>query len=81
MFDSFGDLRVSPLQVFNCPANLASHRRWHKPKADAAGGPGNPAKKRIVEAGDLLQEAGRGGTDDASDGIYPCHICGKTFRR
>lgn len=21
---------------FNCPANLASHRRWHKPKVDAA---------------------------------------------
>ena len=20
-------------KVFNCPANLASHRRWHKPKA------------------------------------------------
>jgi hypothetical protein len=19
-------------KVFNCPANLASHRRWHKPK-------------------------------------------------
>ncbi|OTF80327.1 hypothetical protein BLA29_008609 [Euroglyphus maynei] len=20
-------------KVFNCPANLASHRRWHKPKS------------------------------------------------
>nr|XP_044250178.1 uncharacterized protein LOC108057172 [Drosophila takahashii] len=67
-------------KVFNCPANLASHRRWHKPKADAAGGPGNPTKKRLVESGDLLQEAGRAG-EDASDGIYPCHLCGKTFRR
>jgi len=67
-----------PLQVFNCPANLASHRRWHKPKAEAAGV--NPAKKRVVETGDLVQEATRSG-DDASDGIYPCHICGKTFRR
>ncbi|XP_039492708.1 uncharacterized protein LOC120452518, partial [Drosophila santomea] len=65
-------------KVFNCPANLASHRRWHKPKADAAGS--NPAKKRVVETGDLTQEATRSG-DDASDGIYPCHICGKTFRR
>lgn len=25
----------SPLQVFNCPANLASHRRWHKPRRAA----------------------------------------------
>ncbi|XP_016990009.1 uncharacterized protein LOC108052177 [Drosophila rhopaloa] len=67
-------------KVFNCPANLASHRRWHKPKADAPGGTANPSKKRHVETGDLNQESGRGG-DDASDGIYPCHICGKTFRR
>ncbi|KAH8354377.1 hypothetical protein KR084_009448 [Drosophila pseudotakahashii] len=67
-------------KVFNCPANLASHRRWHKPKADAAGAAGNPSKKRLVESGDLSQEAGRAG-DDASDGIYPCHLCGKTFRR
>ncbi|UXI16798.1 hypothetical protein NH340_JMT02741 [Sarcoptes scabiei] len=25
-------------KVFNCPANLASHRRWHKPKATTTGG-------------------------------------------
>lgn len=25
-------------KVFNCPANLASHRRWHKPR------PGKPEK-------------------------------------
>ncbi|XP_017071903.2 uncharacterized protein LOC108108367 [Drosophila eugracilis] len=67
-------------KVFNCPANLASHRRWHKPKADASGGQGNPSKKRLVEPSDLIQETGRG-VDDVSDGIYPCHICGKTFRR
>ncbi|XP_017057409.1 uncharacterized protein LOC108098785 [Drosophila ficusphila] len=67
-------------KVFNCPANLASHRRWHKPKADAVGGAGNPNKKRIVENGDVNQESGRT-ADDTSDGIYPCHICGKTFRR
>ncbi|GBP65938.1 Insulinoma-associated protein 1 [Eumeta japonica] len=24
-------------QVFNCPANLASHRRWHKPRTAAVG--------------------------------------------
>lgn len=24
-------------KVFNCPANLASHRRWHKPRAGAKG--------------------------------------------
>ncbi|KAH8243866.1 hypothetical protein KR032_010836 [Drosophila birchii] len=69
-------------KVFNCPANLASHRRWHKPKADAAGGAagGNPGKKRIVETGDNIPDSVRAG-DDTNDGIYPCHICGKTFRR
>ncbi|KAI8046302.1 hypothetical protein M5D96_002504, partial [Drosophila gunungcola] len=67
-------------KVFNCPANLASHRRWHKPKSDAGGGSGNPSKKRLVDTGDLMLDSGRGG-DDASDGIYPCPICGKTFRR
>lgn len=25
-------------KVFSCPANLASHRRWHKPRGGAAGG-------------------------------------------
>ncbi|KAH8264385.1 hypothetical protein KR038_008128 [Drosophila bunnanda] len=69
-------------KVFNCPANLASHRRWHKPKADAAGGAtgGNPGKKRLVETGDINPDSVRAG-DDTNDGIYPCHICGKSFRR
>ncbi|XP_017035657.1 uncharacterized protein nerfin-2 [Drosophila kikkawai] len=69
-------------KVFNCPANLASHRRWHKPKADAVSGGsvGNPGKKRLVETGDIIADSVRAG-DDSNDGIYPCHICGKTFRR
>lgn len=70
------------MQVFNCPANLASHRRWHKPKADTVSGAtgGNPGKKRLVETGDIMPDSGRAG-EDTNDGIYPCHICGKTFRR
>ncbi|XP_041352934.1 insulinoma-associated protein 1a-like [Gigantopelta aegis] len=31
-------------KVFNCPANLASHRRWHKPKQTSANKPSAPAK-------------------------------------
>ncbi|KAI4875281.1 hypothetical protein NFI96_004783 [Prochilodus magdalenae] len=32
-------------KVFSCPANLASHRRWHKPRAQAqAGTKGDPSK-------------------------------------
>ncbi|XP_020814130.1 proline-, glutamic acid- and leucine-rich protein 1 [Drosophila serrata] len=69
-------------KVFNCPANLASHRRWHKPKADGIGSAagGNPGKKRLVETSDIIPDSVRGG-DDNNDGIYPCHICGKSFRR
>ncbi|XP_048341780.1 insulinoma-associated protein 2 [Sphaerodactylus townsendi] len=26
-------------KIFSCPANLASHRRWHKPRPPAAAGP------------------------------------------
>ncbi|XP_026851105.1 uncharacterized protein LOC6598746 [Drosophila persimilis] len=70
-------------KVFNCPANLASHRRWHKPKADAAAAAATAGKKRqgtLSESTDPNQEADRV-HDEASDGIYPCHLCGKTFRR
>ncbi|KPJ18135.1 Insulinoma-associated protein 1 [Papilio machaon] len=46
-------------KVFNCPANLASHRRWHKPRVAGA------SKRR----------------EPATDGRFPCHRCGKMFRR
>ncbi|XP_034833833.1 MDS1 and EVI1 complex locus protein EVI1-A-like [Maniola hyperantus] len=48
-------------KVFNCPANLASHRRWHKPRVPGA------TKRREAP------------TPDA--GRFPCHKCGKLFRR
>lgn len=30
-------------KVFNCPANLASHRRWHRPKTSVAAPPSSPS--------------------------------------
>lgn len=56
------------LQVFNCPANLASHRRWHKPKSELT-------TKKIVETKIHT------GDEPPSDGVYDCKDCGKTFRR
>ena len=40
-------------KTFNCPANLASHRRWHKPQsstvsADAAAPPRKPLPNKAV---------------------------------
>ncbi|XP_044540307.1 insulinoma-associated protein 1 isoform X1 [Gracilinanus agilis] len=42
-------------KVFSCPANLASHRRWHKPRPQAAGGGGQHASGT---AGSLAPPAG-----------------------
>lgn len=55
-------------KIFNCPANLASHRRWHKPRMQ-------PSKESFSsEEGDSTSEHG--------DAPYvPCPVCNKMFRR
>ncbi|CAH1116959.1 unnamed protein product [Phaedon cochleariae] len=55
-------------KVFNCPANLASHRRWHKPR---------PPKDCKVEDG---VEQGDASADSGGE-QFPCPECGKRFRR
>lgn len=50
---------------FNCPANLASHRRWHKPKDEVM------KKSNDSEAGE----------NDENAVQYPCNLCGKFFKR
>lgn len=51
---------------FNCPANLASHRRWHKPKDEVM-------KKS--------SDANGSGDGDENAVQYPCTLCGKFFKR
>uniref|UniRef100_A0A674AKI6 Insulinoma-associated protein 2 n=1 Tax=Salmo trutta TaxID=8032 RepID=A0A674AKI6_SALTR len=72
-------------KVFSCPANLASHRRWHKPRP-VNNGEAQSAKKSQPEA--QLHE--RTSTDVASpflqnsgtvEEIYECRYCSKKFRR
>ncbi|XP_059476000.1 insulinoma-associated protein 1b-like [Neocloeon triangulifer] len=65
-------------KVFNCPANLASHRRWHKPRQPpAAGEPVDLASKKVASAGsDSSSE-----TEDSAEQQFPCDVCHKRFRR
>ena len=60
-------------KVFNCPANLASHRRWHKPR---------PLKNVTSTVTDSLVEANNNDIDvSKDDDKYYCTVCGKKFRR
>ncbi|XP_030376382.1 uncharacterized protein LOC115625473 [Scaptodrosophila lebanonensis] len=77
-------------KVFNCPANLASHRRWHKPKTEALTGSQGNKKSRQNGSDSTASNNSNSSSvghpdkpagEDAGDGIYPCHHCGKTFRR
>ena len=63
-------------KVFNCPANLASHRRWHKPKDGQGGG-----KRRQIQ--NDLEQPRTDDEDEGSDleGDLGCEECGKRFRK
>ncbi|XP_046688371.1 insulinoma-associated protein 1-like [Homalodisca vitripennis] len=52
-------------KVFNCPANLASHQRWHRPRGST--------QKPPTSASD---DDGAGPAPH-----IPCPVCGKMFRR
>lgn len=63
-------------KVFNCPANLASHKRWHKPRPNGA------TNKAIIGGNcEKNKSIGDGENSDESEGGFPCKDCGKVFRR
>ncbi|XP_072136393.1 insulinoma-associated protein 1a [Mobula birostris] len=82
-------------KVFSCPANLASHRRWHKPRTDPNPQRDNQnclvpgSKENSGEDGnssgtmDSAKEPGcsRAGAAQRMDGRFQCRYCGKRFRR
>ncbi|XP_069683201.1 insulinoma-associated protein 1-like [Periplaneta americana] len=60
-------------KVFNCPANLASHRRWHKPR---------PHSKEREDVGlDLVKRPDPAAPAEGEEPQFPCPACQKRFRR
>lgn len=65
-------------KVFNCPANLASHKRWHKPR--------NQTEKKIAQeknenlGEEKLPTIGESSSRSAEE-KFPCSHCGRVFRR
>ncbi|KAM9441188.1 insulinoma-associated protein 1a-like [Clarias gariepinus] len=58
-------------KTFSCPANLASHRRWHKPK-------GEENHPTAVSSTTQSEHSDSGSEDEA---MFSCTQCAKKFRR
>ena len=82
-------------KVFNCPANLASHRRWHKPKP-IANGTTNPTTNNnnnnsintsatntmaAEENNNKLETSSDAAAAQLGGGSYTCEFCCKSFKR
>uniref|UniRef100_A0AAQ5Z1N0 C2H2-type domain-containing protein n=1 Tax=Amphiprion ocellaris TaxID=80972 RepID=A0AAQ5Z1N0_AMPOC len=78
-------------KVFSCPANLASHRRWHKPRPVNNGQTGEtPTNKPLKEGRGLRVDLPPPSLPHPplpfvqslpEDEVYECRYCGKKFRR
>lgn len=66
-------------KVFNCPANLASHKRWHKPRNQVNGG--NCEKKDETENVEVESAPKASEEVQVNEEKFPCSQCGRIFRR
>lgn len=67
-------------KVFSCPANLASHRRWHKPKGQGAAPPTDKAEE-TKDSSDRDTSSPGPSEAGSEEGLYDCPHCGKRFKR
>ncbi|CAD5125855.1 unnamed protein product [Dimorphilus gyrociliatus] len=78
-------------KVFNCPANLASHRRWHRPKQQQTTTPSNQddqeaqfecseCGKKFRRAAYLRKHSFTHSTEPSSGSSYACPTCGRLFK-
>lgn len=71
-------------KVFNCPANLASHRRWHKPRQNCMQNKTNNLQSTSSiksKAMNNLHHDAELNEIQTQDAAFPCKDCGKVFRR
>lgn len=61
-------------KTFSCPANLASHRRWHKPKGEEH----QPGAMSGASTTTQSEQCDSGSEDEA---LFRCTQCAKKFRR
>ncbi|XP_020366098.1 insulinoma-associated protein 2-like [Rhincodon typus] len=73
-------------KVFSCPANLASHCRWHKPR-NPSGLPGQEVVKESNKSKARSEEqpaspsARHCESPSLEEELFDCPLCGKKFRR